>query len=158
MAAGLTLVGDQKIEAQIDSNPAGVAEAFQYVATTTGQVTRLSLYVDSSSAASSIVVGLYDDSGSNHPGTLLTQATLGAPVKGSWNNVAVPGASIAAGSKYWLAVLGPPGSGTARFRDVGVGGATETSAQTNLSVLPTTWATGARYGNAPMSAFASQAP
>ncbi len=151
------LVGDTKVEANRDSNPAGMAEAFQYTASASGTVRKLAVYVDGSSTASKVVVGLYTNASRNTPGTLLTQGTIENPVKGAWNTVAVPDASVTAGTRYWIAVLGPAGSGTLQFRDKanGTGGKTQTSAQTSLSVLPATWSPGATYYNSPMSAYAA---
>jgi hypothetical protein len=99
-----------------------------------------------------VVVGLYTDSAGN-PGALLSQATITSPVAGAWNTIAVPAASVTAGTKYWIAVLGPTGTGTVQFRDVPTGGRSQTSAQTNLSTLPSTWSPGSTYFNAPMSAY-----
>jgi hypothetical protein len=154
--APAVLVGDQAIEAQVDSNPAGVAEAFQYTAGASGTVGQLAIYLDASSAASSVVVGLYANSASDSPGALLAQGTIGSPIHGAWNSVAVAGASVTAGTKYWIAVLGPVG--VVQFRDVATGGKSQTSLQTNLTALPMTWSPGASYANAPLSAEALSAP
>jgi hypothetical protein len=154
----LVLLGDQVVEGQTDYNPAGMAEAFQYTASAGGRVDKLWLYLDPSNTATSLVLGLYADSGANSPGALLTQGTLLSPVNGAWNGLAVPPASVAAGGKYWLAALGPSGGGLLRFRDVASGGRAQTSAQTTLGTLPATWTTGASYTNSPMSAYAVQLP
>jgi hypothetical protein len=45
-----------------------------------------------------------------------------------------------------------------QFRDVAAGGRTQTSAQTTLTTLPATWTPGKNYTNAPLSAYAAQAP
>jgi phosphatidate phosphatase APP1 len=149
-------VGDRNVEAASDNNPSGVAEAFRYTATASGTLTKLSIYVDGNNSANQIVVGIYTNSGSNHPGTLLTQATITNPVKPGWNTVTVPSTGVTNGTVYWIAVLGPSGGGTAQFRDTAVGGKSETSAQSNLTTLPATWTTGSAYTNAPMSAYGSQ--
>jgi hypothetical protein len=156
--SAVRLLGDATIEANVDFNAAGSAEAFQYTATATGSVNQLSVYVDAGNAATSIMVGLYADN-ANNPGTLLASGTISAPVKGAWNSVTVTSASVTSATKYWIAILGPVGAGTAKFRDVASGGGkTVASTQTNLTALPTTWTTGATYANSPMSAYASQAP
>ncbi len=153
-AAGAVLVGDQSIEANADFNPDGTAEAFQYTAAASGTITKLYVFVDGTSAATSVVVGLYSDSPSNNPGTLLVQGTISSPVSGQWNAVAVTPTAVSAGTKYWIAVLGPSGAGILRFRDVASGGATVTSAETALTSLAATWSTGTTYANSPMSAYA----
>jgi chitodextrinase len=150
------LVGDQQVESGTDGASAGSAEAFLTTATGSGSVTALHVYVDSGSAASKLVVGLYASSG-GHPGTLLTQGTLTAPVRGAWNAVTVPAAGVTSGTSYWLAVLAPAGSGSVAFRDrcCGAGGASEASAQTGLTALPGTWTSGAGYKDGPVSAYGS---
>jgi hypothetical protein len=147
------LVGDQAIEPAVDSNAAGTAEAFLRRAAATGTVTQLNVYVDASSTASTVAVGFY--SGGGHPTRLLTQGTIAAPVAGAWNSVTVPAAAVSANTKYWIALLGPRGAGTIRFRDrcCGGGSATETSAQTTLTSLPATWSTGRLFSDGPISAY-----
>ena len=55
-------------------------------------------------------------------------------------------------------MLGPAGGGTIQFRDGASGGKAQTSAQTNLTTLPSTWSPGITYPNAPMSAYAARVP
>jgi hypothetical protein len=155
-AAGTVLLGDQAVEAASDSNPAGVAEAFQTTATGSGSVATLSVYVDTGSTASRLVAGVYTNA-SGHPGSLLTQGTLNAPVAGSWNDVPVTSVPIASGTTYWIALLGP--AGTLRFRDrcCGKGTAAETASATGLTTLPGTWTTGSAYKDGPFSAYGSAA-
>src|SRR6187549_1556244 len=65
-AAGPTvLVGDQQVETQTDENSAGMAEAFRFTAIAGGAVDSLNVYLDASSAATQVVVGLYDANNSN---------------------------------------------------------------------------------------------
>src|SRR5579884_214571 len=156
-ASGSVLVGTQNVYASADSNTAGNAEAFRATASASGTIASLSVYVDSSSDATSLVIGLYTDKGGT-PGTLLTQGRLSNPVAG-WNTVAVPAANVTGGTVYWIAVLGPAGSGTLAFRDKGSSGTrSEGSAQINLTALPTTWTTGSVWSSSPVSAYASTAP
>ncbi len=148
------LLGDQTVEPHPDSNAAGQAEAFRAVALLSGTVAQLSTYVDAFSAAGSLRVGLYSDSG-GHPGSLLTSGAKQAPLAGAWNTVDVTPVDVVIGTVYWIALLGPSGSGTLQFRDLGSGGAlTETSAATGLDSLPSTWATGTVYHDGPVSAYA----
>ena len=152
------LLGDQTIEPKTDSNAAGSAEAFRTSATASGSLTRLSVYLDPLSATSMLSVGLYSDA-NGHPGSLLTQATLLAPQAGAWNMISVPAATVTNGSNYWIALLAPNGNGTPRFRDrcCGSGTPSESSSQTTLSSLPTTWTTGTAYKDGPLSAYANGA-
>jgi hypothetical protein len=150
----VVLLGTQTVQGNLDSNATGMAEAFQYTAATSGTVNKLSVYLDASSTASRVVVGLYADNAGN-PGAVLAQGTITAPVAGTFNEVAVSGAAVTAGQSYWIAVLAPTGAtGTVQFRDVGSGGNTQTSASSTLSALPATWSTGGRFHNSPMSATA----
>lgn len=60
--------------------------------------------------------------------------------------------AINAGSTYWIAVLSP--SSVLQFRDQVHGGQpSETSAQSSLASLPSTWATGTVYNEGRLSAY-----
>ena len=67
--------------------------------------------------------------------------------------VSLPPVSITAGSEYWVAILSP--SGMLTFRDNGtwVGGLSETSSQSTLTKLPSTWTTGTYESEGPLSAY-----
>jgi hypothetical protein len=116
----------------------------------------VSIYIDGANAATQVIVGLYTNTGSNNPGNLLAQVTLANPVKGTWNSAIMPATSITAGTAYWIAVLGPVGSGIVGFRDVSSGARAQTSAQNSLSSLPATWSPGTNYSNSPMSTYLSK--
>jgi outer membrane protein assembly factor BamB len=148
------LIGDQQVEASDDSDPAGVAEAFRTTATTTGTVTRLSVYVGPTSTATRLVAGIYTDSG-GHPGALLGQGSISSPTNGAWNTLTIADAPVTAGGTYWIAVLGPVGSGTLHFRDRRNAGAAETSSAASLSGLPSSWSTGKAYRDGSLSAYGS---
>jgi outer membrane protein assembly factor BamB len=153
-AAGTPLVGDTTIYSSVDSNTAGHAEAFRASASASGTVTSLSVYIDTSSKATSLVAGLYTDNGGS-PGTLLAQGQLSHPVAG-WNTVQLPSVNVTGGNVYWIAVLGPSGSGAIAFVDSGSNAIrSEESSQTNLTTLPTTWKTGKVWSSSPVSAYAS---
>jgi O-glycosyl hydrolase len=155
---GNVLVGSRTIQTHVDSNPPGVAEAFEYSASASGSVNQLSIYLDSSSTATRVVVGLYENADSDHPTAVLTQGALNAPVIGAWNSVEVPVARVTAGTKYWIAVLTPPGAGQVVFRDTASGSRSQTSRQTDLDTLPTVWSIGERWATSEMSAYAAQSP
>jgi hypothetical protein len=152
-AAQSPIIGDSRIEPNLDSNSAGMAEAFVYSASSSGTVTQLSVYLDARSTASRVILGLYTN-GNGHPGRLLAQGTTDHPTRGVWNSVAIPATNLSAGTKYWIAILAPSGAGTIRFRDRSTGGNNETSAQANLTTLPSTWSTGTVWFNSPASVFA----
>ena len=155
VASSGPFIGTTAVQSSVDENPAGMAEAFQYTATASGSVTTLAVYVDASNTATKIVVGLYRDTGGNNPGALIVQGTITNPVAGAWNSVAVAPSAVTNGTMYWIAILGPAGSGIARFRDVPTsGGGTQSSASSSLAVLPAVWTTGTLFGSWTASAWA----
>ena len=146
------LVGDKNVTPVTDSISQGKAQAFQTQAAVTGWVTGLSVYVDTGSTGTTLVAGLYTDE-NGHPGTLLAQGILSSPGSVGWEMVSLPPVSITAGSNYWIAILSR--SGMLTFRDSGtwVGELSETSSQSTLSELPSTWTTGTYEFEGPLSAY-----
>ncbi|MCX7899993.1 MAG: Ig domain-containing protein, partial [Methylocystis sp.] len=144
------LLGSKTIQPVVDSVALGTAEAFPTTATASGTVNVLSIYVDASSTARNLVAGLYTDAG-GHPGALISQGTSARLTAGAWNSVTIPGAAVAAGAKYWLAILGVNG-GVLRFRD-GTGCTSETSLTSKLAALPATWSTGALWNSCGLSGY-----
>ena len=86
---GPPLLGDADVETHVDSDTAGTAEAFLTTAGYSGQVSSVHVYVDASSTASRIVVGIYADRNGT-PGALQQQATITGLRAGSWNYIDVP--------------------------------------------------------------------
>lgn len=68
-------------------------------ASASGTVTSLTAYVDASSKANRLIVGLYSDK-SGTPGSLLTQGALSSPVASTWNTVPVANATVTAGNSW----------------------------------------------------------
>jgi hypothetical protein len=150
------LLGDQTIESVVDSNSLGLAEAFQTTAIASGTVGTLSIYVDASSTATTMVAGIYADS-LGHPGALIAQGSKSQLTTGAWNTIPIPGAIVTAGTPYWIAILGTQ-SGILSYRD-GVGGCvSETSGQSNLTALPSTWVSGKVWPSCPLSGYGSTNP
>ncbi|HVD58291.1 MAG TPA: glycoside hydrolase family 88 protein [Thermoleophilaceae bacterium] len=145
------LLGTASLQPNRDGVGAGTASAFRTVATATGSMGKLKVYLDSANRATRLVAGVYANAG-GHPGRLLTQATLTSVTSGAWNALTVAKANIAAGTTYWIAVLSPSGRGTLQIRDRSGGGRSETSSQSTLSTLPQTWATGRTWPDGPLSA------
>lgn len=135
---------------------AGKAEAFQTTASASGPVSKIGIYVDTTSAATTLVAGLYAHAG-DRPGALLGQGTLVFPIAGAWNEVSLPTpVNITSGTTYWIAILGPNGSGTLRFRSRCCGGANqpgETSQQLTLTTLPASWTRGRANRDGPASLY-----
>jgi hypothetical protein len=153
-------VGNPVVEAQTNPNDAGIAEAFHSIAADDGWIADVSLYLDSESKASTVAVGIYGDNG-GHPGSLLTSARATLPISGDWNSIRVPPVRVAHGEPYWIAVLSPTGSGQIAYRDRCCGGkgtdVSETSLETSLESLPTSWSSGKRWPDGPLSAYARPA-
>jgi len=153
LSAQNVLVGDQTIESNIDSNATGLAEAFPATATASGQVGSINFFVDESSAATKIYVGIYKDA-SGTPGSLLTQGSTTQLAPGTWNSVTVSAVSLTSGTAYWIAILGTTG-GTPYFRDRSTTTChSQTSSQSNLTSLPSTWSTGKTWNTCYISAYA----
>jgi hypothetical protein len=156
-AATITL-GDTTLQGKVDYNPEGKAEAFQVTAGGSGVAT-LNLWVDPSSTATSLVAGIYAD-GEGGPGQLLAQGSTPLALGGGeWNAVHIPQVALTPGNTYWVAILTPVGGGTLRFRDrcchSGGTALTATSAATDLTALPDTWATDRQFMDGPLSLFGS---
>jgi len=135
--AQTVLLGDDAVENTVDSNPKGMAEAFQATASVSGQVSYLNVYLDASSTAGQIYVGVYSDS-NGYPATLLTQGSSSQPLAGAWNLLPVTAMNVTAGTHYWIAILGTQ-KGTPKFRDREAGACKSvTSSQTTLTALPST--------------------
>ena len=147
------LMGTQAIQTGNDSNRTGMAEAFMTSSAACGTVSSISVYLDATSQASNVAVGIYSDNG-GHPGTLLTTGTTSSPIAGAWNKIVVAPVQVAAATNYWIAILGASG-GPVHFRDAPSGPPSETSASSSLTALPQTWETGTVYFDGPLSAFAA---
>src|SRR3954451_12692527 len=149
---GTVLLGNAATESKADSNLGGQAEAFKTTAALSGSLVRLRVFLDPTSTAGRVIVGLYTNTASGHPGTLLASGTITAPAAGQNNEVAVTATSVTAGQTYWLAVVGT--TGTLTFRDRGAVGAgsSEASLQSTLTALPATWTTGSSFTDGLLSA------
>lgn len=148
------LLGTQTIQTTLDDNAPGLAEAFQATAVASGTVGVLSIYLDASSAAPTLVAGLYSDS-NGHPGSLIALGSRSNLTPGAWNDIPIPGAVVSSGTPYWIAILGV--GGTARFRDAS-GCRAENSQQTNLTSLPATWVSGSAWASCPLSGYGRTNP
>jgi outer membrane protein assembly factor BamB len=151
-ASAAIIVGTSGVRPQVDQNAAGAAEAFRTTASATGTVDSMTVYVNATTTATKVVVGLYADN-NGHPGMLLTQGSKTSPTKGATNDIAVPSASVTSGSTYWIALLGT--GGTLTFRDQANAGKAETYALGNLSAMPSSWQTGVSYTDGNLSAYGS---
>jgi glucose/arabinose dehydrogenase len=157
VGAPASLAGADVIGTNTSSAPAGRGEVYRTTAGRTGVATSLRIYLDGTSRASRLILGLYADVG-GEPGALLGSGALAAPAAGAWNTVTLAtGVPISNGTAYWIGLLNPSDStGVLAWRDHagGSGGAERTTQGQALSALPATWATGASYNDGPLSAAA----
>ena len=150
---GTTLFGSSDIGSNPDYDDAGFAEAFQVTAGAFGSLTTLQLYLAPTSAATSVIVGIYSDNGSDQPDALLTQNTLTSPVAGDWNPILLPSISVVPGRKYWIALLAPTGAGRVEFQDARTGGLAVGNADAGDG-LPLTWISNrGPWTDGPLSAY-----
>ena len=156
-AAGpATLMGDQTIQTERVSLNAGQAATYQYVATQSGQVSLVRLYLDAGSSTPVVRVALYSDQAGT-PGTILSQGSAPGLIPG-WVAVSLPPISLVQGTRYWVAVLAPIGSGGLTIRDAGHGGSSLLSRQETLAAFPLAWTSGALAARSPMSVQVLQIP
>ncbi|MCY1031023.1 Ig-like domain-containing protein [Corallococcus sp. BB11-1] len=152
LAAPTALVGNSTVLTASDFENAGVAAAFSYVASATGTVTRLRLYVDGQSTATTLQLGLYAN-GSGTPGALLKSCTVATVTANAWNVCDITSQAVTTGTTYWLAVLGPSGGGNVYWRHTS--GTGSYKVQPGLTTtLPSTWTGTGGYPGSDMSAYA----
>ncbi|HYM55885.1 MAG TPA: choice-of-anchor R domain-containing protein, partial [Solirubrobacteraceae bacterium] len=151
VASATVLLGESTVESQYDSLAAGQAEAFRLQAGASGPAQLAHVYIGSSNAATTVIVGLYSNA-NGHPGSLLSTGSAPASKPGTWTTAPIAKIELVSGRTYWLAVLGR--GGTLRYRDRWRGPCpSETSAQVSLGALPASWRTGTLYTDCPVSAY-----
>lgn len=147
------VMGDKNLEPWVDYRPEGTAEAFQVTPEKSSIITNVRVYLDASSTAAGLTVGIYKNA-SGHPGTLMAQGELTNLKAGEWNTIPVSATAVTAGRSYWIAILGSQGQ--LAFLDQ-VGSSTslmETSASNKLKKLPYKWKGANMKANATMSVYA----
>jgi hypothetical protein len=158
MAAG-GQVGTTTIYPGTASSSPGVALAFRFTASATGDVDRLNLYIDGSNTASRVEIGLY--SGTSSGGARRRgRCVVRSPTPNAWNRCTLPAYGVTGGSRYWLAFLHPADSrGTLKYRKAYVADAPAayTSQSSTLTSLPSSWASGADGGSYRASVYADLA-
>jgi hypothetical protein len=144
------LFGDQVFESSVDYNDVGVVEAFSVTANASGSVSSLTTYIDASSKATQVYMGLYADNAGN-PGQLLVEGGSNALTVGAWNTIPVSPAfsganHVAANVRYWIALLSTAG-GRVEFRDRSGGTCKSETSPGGQTTLPLNWSTGAIYSD-----------
>jgi hypothetical protein len=105
-----TLLGGDALGTDTESAQPGGAANYRLLASRSGSVDRLRLYVDGDSAASQLGLALYADA-AGVPGALLGAATGATVTPGAWNEVSLdPEPKLSAGQMYWVGVQNPAAS------------------------------------------------
>ena len=151
-----TLLGDQTIQTERVTLAAGQAASYQYSAAQSGQVSLVRVYLDAGSSATVVRVAVYSDQAGT-PGTILSQGSAPGLTTG-WVTVNMPPISLVQGTRYWIAVMAPIGSGSLIVRDAGHGGSSLLSRQDTLAAFPLAWTSGAPTARSPMSVQVQQVP
>ena len=153
-------VGSSLLYSSTDTNRAGQAEAFRNVASVSGPVDSLSVYLASGNTASKVELGLYREA-SGRPSSLLGRCVIAAPKAGRVEHVRDDGAERHARAAPTGRRCCSPGAalGTLRFRSKGSSGSEAVgSSSTRLTQAPATWSTGPSWnGSGPASLYALQA-
>ena len=150
--ADTVLLGDPALRSATVSGPAGVARAYRTApAQVSGSLGALNVLVRSGSTADAIVAGLYADAG-GRPGALLASGRLNTPSPGHWNRIPITsgGTNVAAGQRYWIALLSP--AGTLQVSATASGGLVSQHAATGLGALPGSWSSTGESAGGTLSA------
>ena len=150
------LLGHVAVEKQLDREAARSAEAFPFTSASNGTARRLHLYVDRANRASTARVAIYSTV-HGHPGRLLTAGSTRRHVRHGWNQIAVRGARLHRGQRYWIAVLGI--GGTLAYRDRRTSGCrSQNSAHNDLVRFPARWTPGPAWPTCMLSAYVTGQP
>jgi hypothetical protein len=142
-AAPTVLLGDSAIEPQADPSERGTTEANQFVATGSGAVDTLSIYLDPANRATAIALGLYADAG-GVPGALLAQGSRSGAPGGAWLSIAIPPTTLTAGQPYWIARLAQAGGDLVTRIDPSAANPDRTDSVTSAT-LPATFTPGGSW-------------
>lgn len=161
-AAATQIVGDSSVESFEDNVISGQAEAFKYTSTSSGVAYTMYVYVSNDGGLHSlpqhVQLGVYDNNGSNKPGTLQGVCTITTPSVG-WNSCSLAGQAVVLSSStvYWLAVMAPSGDYTPFYRDTDTGQTTGTTSYVStgqtLSSIPSSFNASTGYDNTPASIY-----
>jgi hypothetical protein len=138
------LLGHSTVETLANGLYDGMAEGYQMTASGNGTLSSLSVYVDSATTETNLFVGLYSDN-NGHPGARLTGGNSTTFQKAAWNTIPVSPVSVAAGTKYWFALLRTGGLVKFRQKAAASGWIDELNTVRTLTSLPPTWTTGTVY-------------
>jgi hypothetical protein len=131
------LLGIATVASARGSASSGRGEAFQFTATRGGVAHAIHVYLDRTSRASTLVLGLYT-SARGHPARRLAAGSIVRPSSGRWLRIEIRPTRISRREDYWIAVLGL--GGTLAFRHRGDSGCHgRSSVDAGLRRLPSRW-------------------
>jgi hypothetical protein len=149
------ILGTRQVGPQTDTLSSMQPEAYRNVATATGTIDYVKIYVATGTTAPYLVAGLYADGGNGHPRNLLAQADI-TLTKGAWNTVPLPAINLAQGTPYWIAVQGAGGVLKIRTSSGGHGTQNSETGRGRTLALPNTWSTDKVFKlDGPMSAYST---
>jgi Big-like domain-containing protein/purple acid phosphatase-like protein/fibronectin type III domain protein len=151
-----TLIGDDTLPTDRLTLRGGQASAFQFVASQSGLASVVRLYLDAGSTAPVVRVALYSDE-AGVPAAIIAQGSAPALLPG-WVSVAIPPTSVLEGTRYWVGVLNPLGTGTLNLRQSTVGGSSMASLQTSLAAFPQPFGLGIPGARSPLAVSVVQLP
>ena len=99
-------VGSQTVYSKVEGDRAGRAVAFRSVASRSGWVDHLSVYIARSNSARRVELGLHRDR-RRMPSALVARCVVRRPVGGRWNTCAAQRRMVIAGTAYWTSILQP---------------------------------------------------
>lgn len=111
-----TLLGSEGTGDTLATIPVGEARAYQLSAGAGGLLTHLTVALDRRSPGQGLSVGIYNDD-QDQPGDLLARSKLRIIRRGKLIRIPLEATEIAAGGKYWIAILNPKLDGSATPTD-----------------------------------------
>lgn len=150
-APRFVLLGSRAVRGARVSAPSGRSVAFAMRAGRSGVASSVSVYVRASSRASTLRVALYT-SAQDRPSQLLTAGAVRHPHTGAWVRVSVRAATLRAGQRYWLALLGTGGRLGYRSR-TGTSCSGNEAVTAHLRRFPRSWTEARRRADCAPAAF-----
>jgi hypothetical protein len=150
------LIGDDTVQTDRLTLSGGQAAAYQYYASQSGLASVAHVYIDAGSSTQTLRVALYSDLNGT-PVSILSQGSTSSVAPG-WTSVNISPVALLAGSRYWVALLNPLGSGVVNLRQSPSGGSSLSGAQTSLAAFPQPFTGGIPAAHAPLSLYVQQVP
>ncbi|HEX5620366.1 MAG TPA: ThuA domain-containing protein [Solirubrobacteraceae bacterium] len=128
-----------------DDNLAGMPEAWQYTAASSGPVDAVNVRLDrrfnsrrQSAANARLIAGIYADA-NGQPGALLGKGILNSFDHNAWNTVPITAVAVEKGKKYWIAVMGRGEQITLKTNGGGIGSSPSATGPRNQTDLPSSY-------------------